>query len=82
MMKKLVKSMLKAVKDSWSEVNEMMYGSYSGRIDYQKVIRMKEFWERVSYRFLNNWLLYDSFANIDVNELKEHRQNHSGNEKS
>lgn len=33
-MKKLVKSMLKAVKDSWTEVNEMMYGSYSGRIDY------------------------------------------------
>lgn len=43
---------------------------------------MKEFWERISYRFLNNWLLYDSFANIDVNELKEQRQNPSGNKKS
>ena len=82
MMKKLVKSMLKAVKDSWSEVNEMMYGSYSGRIDYQKVIRMKEFWERVSYRFLNNWLLYDSFANIDMKDLEEQRRKHASNKKS
>lgn len=43
---------------------------------------MKEFWERVSYRFLNNWLLYDSFANIDVKDLEEQHRKHASNEKS
>ncbi len=33
-MKRIVRNALKAVKDSWSEVGEMMYGSHSKGMNF------------------------------------------------